>query len=66
MEGYRTVLVMGAAAILPAVELALTVLQMQEIADIIPDDYWPYYSVLVGLLGVYLRLITTTPVGKKT
>lgn len=57
-KGYRTILLTTLAALLPILELT-------EWRDIVPDIYWPYYCIGVSALGVGLRLITTTPVGKK-
>ena len=65
MKGYRTVLFMSLASALPLIEVLLIIAEMREWAEIIPDGYWPYYSMLVGAMGIWLRFITTTPVGEK-
>lgn len=58
MKGLRTLLV-GVAAI------ALGVLEHLKVADLVPDKYDDLALSAVGLLMIGLRLITSTPVGKK-
>ncbi len=58
MKGYRTIIFNGLAAVLPVLELT-------EFKAVIPDDYLPWYMLAVALGNLYLRTITTTPVGRK-
>jgi hypothetical protein len=65
LKGYRTVAFMGAAAFLPALDALLPILMLPEWADVIPSEWWPYYSIAVGILGIVLRAVTTTPLGQR-
>ena len=58
MKGYRTLLVNILALVLP-------VLEMTEITSAVPDEFLPYYAILLATANVILRLMTTTPVGQK-
>lgn len=58
LKGWRTVIVNVLLAVVPVLELA-------ELRDVIPDAYLPWYSLGVVLLNLYLRKITTTPIGQK-
>lgn len=65
MKGYRTIIVNAIAAVIPALEVVGMVANIPEIKGIIPNEWMPWYSAGVAVLNVYLRYITTTPVGKK-
>lgn len=65
MKGYRTLLAMLASAVPPILDVAVPILVMPEWQDIIPNEWWPFYSIGVAALGGLLRLVTTTPVGRK-
>lgn len=56
MRGWRTVLVNVLLAIMPALELA-------EVTDVLPDAAKSWYVLLVALANLWLRTITTTPIG---
>jgi len=58
MKGYRTITFNVLASILPVLELT-------EFKAVIPADYLPQYMLAVALVNLYLRKITTTPIGKK-
>lgn len=58
MKGYRTVGFNVVGAILP-------LLTLTEWNDVVPKDYLPYWILFVSLGNVYLRTITTTPIGRK-
>jgi hypothetical protein len=58
LKGWRTIVANAVFAIVPVLELA-------EVRDVVPDDWLPWYSLFVVLANMYLRKITTTPVGKK-
>lgn len=65
LKGYRTLIVNGVLMIPPALQVLHDVLSMPEILPLIPVEYKPYYALLIALANVWLRTITTTPVGKK-
>jgi uncharacterized integral membrane protein len=57
LKGFRTLLVNFLMAVVP-------VLQLTELADVMPDEWLSYYALAVVLLNMFLRYITTTPVGR--
>lgn len=57
-KGYRTVLVNGALAAMP-------ILEMSEVLDVLPEGYEAPYAILIAIINLYLRTITTTPLGQK-
>lgn len=57
LKGWRTWLVNAALAVLPIVELA-------EFRDILPDNYVKWYALGVVLVNMWLRKMTTTPLGR--
>ena len=65
MKGYRTILVMVVAAIPPVVDLMLPILQLPQWQTVIPDQWWAIYSLAISILGVFMRKITTGPVGSR-
>lgn len=69
LKGYRTLIVNTVAGALAALELALPplleVLGMPELRGILPEGWLPYYALALALLNIWLRSITTTPVGRR-
>ena len=69
MKGWRTILFNVTAALLPLWDAVMLIVQAvsQEpgFVAIIPVQYLPFYSLAVMLVNIYLRTITSTPVGKK-
>lgn len=57
-KGWKTVTFNVLAAIVPILELT-------EIRGVVPEQYLPFYALAVAMGNVYLRSITTTPMGKK-
>jgi hypothetical protein len=57
-KGWKTVTFNVLAAIVPILELT-------EIRGVVPEQYLPFYALAVAVGNVYLRSITTTPMGKK-
>lgn len=57
LKGYRTFVVNILLAIMP-------VLEMSEILDVLPKGYEAQYAIMIALVNLYLRTITTTPIGK--
>lgn len=58
MKGWRTIVFNTLTLILP-------IMEMSEWKDIIPNEYLPHYMAAVAIINLALRLVTTTPVGKK-
>lgn len=58
-KGYRTMIVNGLAMILP-------VLSLSEWYQILPAEWLPWYGLGLAVINMYLRSVTTTPVGKKS
>tara|TARA_R110000744_G_scaffold158130_1_gene274108 strand:- start:302 stop:490 length:189 start_codon:yes stop_codon:yes gene_type:complete len=57
-KGWKTVTFNVLAAVVPLLELT-------ELKGLVPAEYLPYYALSVALGNMYLRSITTTPMGKK-
>lgn len=57
-KGWKTVIFNVLAAIVPILELT-------EMKGIVPEEYLPFYALAVAMGNVYLRSVTTTPMGKK-
>jgi hypothetical protein len=68
LKGYRTVIVNALAGAVAAIELALPVMMevigMPEWRGLLPQGWLPYYALGLALLNLWLRSITTTPLGK--
>lgn len=65
IKGWKTVgfnLIAGSPAILMLVG---QVLGLPEVKDLIPVTYMPVYLAVMAGVNLYLRSITTTPIGKK-
>ena len=58
LKGWKTVTFNVLAAIVPILELI-------ELKGIVPEEYLPFYALAVAMGNVYLRSVTTTPMGKK-
>ncbi len=58
LKGWKTVTFNVLAAIVPILELT-------EMKGIVPEEYLPFYALAVAMGNVYLRSVTTTPMGKK-
>ena len=56
LKGWRTWIVNILASLVP-------VLYLTEWRDVIPTEYWPYYALALAIINIYMRSITTTPVG---
>ncbi len=57
-KGWKTVTFNVLAAVVPILELT-------EMKGIVPEEYLPFYVLAVAMGNVYLRSVTTTPMGKK-
>lgn len=58
LKGWKTVTFNVLAAVVPILELT-------ELKGIVPEEYLPFYALAVAMGNVYLRSVTTTPMGKK-
>ncbi|WP_323006525.1 hypothetical protein [Pseudorhodobacter sp.] len=69
LKGYRTLILNTIAGAHAALELALPhvvdVLGMPELRGILPQGWLPDYALALALLNIWLRTITTTPVGRR-
>lgn len=61
MKGYKSVLFGIALVVLGVLEK----FNITDFAAYIPDQYEPLLVSFIGTVVVVLRLLTTTPVGKK-
>jgi len=64
LKGWRTVLVNLLFAMLPLFEVVVQVANLTEFEALVPTQYLPYYALAVVLANMWLRRITTTPLGK--
>ena len=58
MKGYRTVAFNVLSMMVP-------ILSLPEFHGVVPVEYLPFWMLFVAVANVTLRMITTTPVGKK-
>lgn len=61
LKGYRTI-AFNVIALLPPI---LDALSMVDVHGLLGDKGYAVYSVIVLIANIYLRSITTTPVGQK-
>lgn len=57
LKDYRTFVVNILLTVMP-------VLEMSEILDVLPKGYEAKYAIMIPLVNLYLRTITTTPIGR--
>jgi hypothetical protein len=58
LKGYRTILVNVLMTIMP-------LLEMSEVLDVMPDGWQNWYAIAMAVINLWLRSITTTPMGKR-
>ena len=58
LKGYRTILVNVLMTVMP-------VLEMSEILEIMPEGWENWYAIAMAVINLWLRSITTTPMGKR-
>jgi hypothetical protein len=68
MKGYRTIL-FNIVATIPLLIAAITpdlisLAAMPEMLSLIPEGWQKWYAIALAVCNIYLRSITTTPVGK--
>lgn len=65
MKGFRTLIFNTAIAVLPVLGETLAFLDVFDWKTILPPEYAGWFILAIGLLNIWLRMITTTPVGEK-
>lgn len=65
MKGFRTIIVNIAVAALPLACELLAFLDVFDWRSVLPPESAGWLILLVGLLNIGLRFITTTPVGER-
>lgn len=64
-KGYRT-LIVNFAMMLPMLwDVVWQIAQSPEFRAVIPEEYLTFYALLMVAVNMYLRKITTTPIGRK-
>ncbi len=58
MKGWRTIVANGFMSIMPILELT-------ELTDVMPAEWLPWYALGMALINMFLRSVTTTPMGRK-
>ena len=58
LKGWRTIAANMLLAVLPVLELT-------ELAAVLPPDWLPWYALVVALVNMWLRSITTSPLGRR-
>lgn len=58
LKGWKTVLINVALTIIPVLELS-------EFANVLPDEYLKWYALGMAIVNIWLRAVTSTPMGKK-
>lgn len=58
LRGYRTVILNVLLSVVP-------ILQLTEFRGVIPAEYLPWYALIVAVLNVWMRSLTTTSIGQK-
>ena len=70
LKGWRTLAFNNAAGIAPSGQVTMALigflLANPDLPKLIPVEYLPYYLTAVALANIYLRSITTAPLGSKT
>jgi hypothetical protein len=58
LKGYRTMAVNTLLMVMP-------ILEMSELLSVLPEGWQNWYAIAMAVINLWLRSITTTPVGKK-
>ena len=70
LKGWRTLAFNIVAGIAPAWDVTVALIGFlladPDLPKLIPFEYLPYYTTAVALANIYLRSITTGPLGRKT
>ncbi len=58
LKGWRTLILNVLLSILP-------ILQLTELRGVIPVEYLPWYALVVAVLNIWMRALTSTSLGQK-
>jgi hypothetical protein len=58
LKGYRTMAVNTLLMVMP-------ILEMSELLSVLPEGWQNWYAIAMAVINLWLRSITTTPMGKK-
>lgn len=64
-KGFRTLIANAVVVALPVAAETLAFLDVFDWRSILPPDYAGWVIMAVGVLNIWLRFVTTTPVGEK-
>nr|WP_306267595.1 hypothetical protein [Pararhizobium sp. IMCC3301] len=64
-KGFRTLIANSVVIALPVIGETLAFLDVFDWKSVLPPDYAGWFILAVGLLNIWLRFNTTTPVGEK-
>jgi hypothetical protein len=65
LKGWRTWIVNGLMSLLPLVMVVVQFLELPEFANVLPAHWLPWYALAMAIVNMWLRAITTSPLGKK-
>lgn len=65
LKGYRTVAFNTIVGLPVLVDAIAPVLIDPDVGQLIPEDWYPVYLKVVVIVNLWLRYVTTTPVGVK-
>ena len=65
MKGFRTLILNALIVLVPVLGETLSFLDVFDWKSVLPPQYAGFAILIIGLLNIWLRFITTTPVGKK-
>lgn len=65
LKGYRTVLFNSVGLLPDALNIIGQIVNIPEIQGIIPAQYHREYLLFLGVVNIFLRTKTTTPIGKR-
>ncbi|MEH6725755.1 MAG: hypothetical protein V7703_06300 [Hyphomicrobiales bacterium] len=66
MKGFRTLIVNAAIVAVPVMIETLAFLDAFDWRSVLPPENAGWLVMVIGLLNIWLRFMTTTPVGQKT
>lgn len=66
MKGFRTIIVNSAVAALPLAGELLAFLDVFDWRSVLPPESAGWFILVIGLINIGMRFITTSPVGKKS
>lgn len=64
MKGFRTMAIMAASALPMILTIMADVGSAPEWMAVVPEQYHAIWALVTAVAGIWLRLITTTPVGR--